>query len=256
MRKYSSLLFQYYTRKLIKSWSFWLFVLFVVCSYLSAMYQTTITPKESRHLYSCLTVLSNVSFGYIAGYIFYIVSEFVPKINSEFQASQKIIYAEYEILTSSLVYELYKLGEPICNSEQDYEMQKQKFTISLCEKNPYKQCKDESIRIMSYWKISNAFVHLTNVFRKSSSVYFDLLLGSQSKYLSYDELESITRLKRCLCLEYAEYKDGCFSAKLSQINEAFEDFYNSKRLILYELKKRASYCVDRQLAKKVQKLWE
>ena len=256
MRKYPSLLFLYYTHKLVRSWSLGLFVLFIICSYLSAMFLMTISPNESRHLYSCLTVLSNVSFGYIAGYIFYIVSEFIPKTNSEFQALQKILYAEYEILTSSFVYELYKLGEPICDSEQDHEMQKQKFAITLCERNPYKQCKDESIRIMSYWKISNAFVHLTNVFRKSSSVYFELLLGSQSKYLSYDELESITRLKRCLCLEYAEYKDGCFTAKLAQINEAFEDFYNSKRLIVNQLKKRACYCTDRQLAKKIQILWE
>ncbi|MDO4161137.1 MAG: hypothetical protein Q4D41_11825, partial [Prevotellaceae bacterium] len=141
MRKYSSLLFQYCTLKLIKSWSFWLFVIAIVCSYLSAMYHTTITSKESIHLYSFLTVLANVSFGYIAGYIFYIVSEFVPKNKSEFQALQKILYAEYEILTSSFVYELYKLGEPICNSEQDYETQKQNFTITLCETNPYEECK-------------------------------------------------------------------------------------------------------------------
>lgn len=254
MRKYSSLLFQYCMCLLVSSWSFWLFVLFIISSYLSAMYQTTMCPKESIHLYSCLTVLANVSFGYIAGYIFYIVSEFVPKSSSEFQALQKVLYAEYEILTSSLVFELYKLGESIYESEQDYETQKQKFVISLCEKNPYEQCKDEGIRIMSYWKISNAFVHLTNVFRKSSSIYFDLLLGSQSKHLSYDELESITKLKRCLYLEYAEYKDGCFTAKLPQINEAFEDFYNSKRLIVHQLKKQSCYCVDNQLAQKIQAL--
>lgn len=252
MREYSSLLVQYSISKLIKSWTFWLFVLVIICSYLSAMYQTTITPKESIHLYSCLTVLANVSFGYIAGYIFYIVSDFVPKSKSEFQALQKVLYAEYEILTSSFVFELYKIGEPICENAQEYETQKHKFVISLCEKNPYEQCKDEGIRIMSYWKISNAFVHLTNIFRKSSSIYFDLLLGSQSKHLSYDELESITKLKRCLCLEYAEYKDGCFTAKLAQIYEAFEDFYNSKKLIVHQLKIQSRYCVDKLLAQKIQ----
>lgn len=251
MKKYSYMLFKYCLCKLISSWSFWLFVLFIVCSYLSAMFQTTITPNESKHLYSCLTVFSNVSFGYIAGYIFYIVSDFIPQNKSEFQALQKILFAEYEILMSSIVFELYKLGEPVGEEEQDYETHNKKFVIMLCEKNPYEQCEDESIRIMSYWKISNAFVDITNTFKKSSSVYFDLLLGSQSKYLSYDELESITKMKRCLSLDFAVYKNGYFSAKLAQINDAFNDLYKSKESIVHQLKQKSNFCVDQELALKI-----
>ena len=252
MKKHSYMLLKYCLCKLISSWSSWLFVLFIVCSYLSAMFQTTITPNESKHLYSCLTVFSNVSFGYIAGYIFYIVSDFIPQNKSEFQALQKILFAEHEILMSSIVFELYKLGEPVGEDEQDYEMHNKKFVIMLCEKNPYEQCKDECIRIMSYWKISNAFVDITNTFKKSSSVYFDLLLGSQSKYLSYDELESITKMKRCLSLDFAVYKNGYFSASLTQINNAFSDLYKSKESIVHQLKQKSNFCVDQELAIKIQ----
>lgn len=246
------MLFKFCLCKLISSCSFWLFVLFIVCSYLSAMFQTNITPDESKYLYSCLTVFSNVSFGYIAGYIFYIVADFIPQNKSEFQALQKILFAEYEILTSSLVFELYKLGEPVGEEEQDYEMRNKKFVIMLCEKNPYEQCENECIRIMSYWQIRNDFVYITNKFKRSSSVYFDLLLGSQSKYLSYDELESITKIKRCLYFDFAEYKNGYFSAKLIEINNAFNDLYKSKEWIVHQLKQKSNFCVDQELALKIQ----
>lgn len=105
---------------------------------------------------------------------------------------------------------------------------------------------------MSYWKISNAFVDITNTFKKSSSVYFDLLLGSQSKYLSYDELESITKMKRCLSLDFAVYKNGYFSASLTQINNAFSDLYKSKESIVHQLKQKSNFCVDQELAIKIQ----
>ena len=35
---------------------------------------------------------------------------------------------------SSIVFELYKLGEPVGEEEQDYEMHNKKFVIMLCEK--------------------------------------------------------------------------------------------------------------------------
>lgn len=151
MRKDSSLLFQYCIRKLIKSWSFWLFVLFIICSYLSAMYQTTISPKESRLLYSCLTVLSNVSFGYIAGYIFYMVSDFLPSSKAQFIALQYIMLAEYEILTTIASFSKMD-GE---NSVADFDSEYNMFNLLYCESNTYEKCGNDMMRLMASIKIND-----------------------------------------------------------------------------------------------------
>lgn len=154
MRKYSSLLFQYCIRKLIKSWSFWLFVLFIICSYLSAMYHTTISPKESRHLYSCLTVLSNVSFGYIAGYIFYMVSDFLPSSKTQFIALQYIMLAEYEILTTIASFSKMDGENCVADFESEYNM----FKLLDCESNTYEKCGNDMMRLMASIKINDLFV--------------------------------------------------------------------------------------------------
>lgn len=177
MRKYSSLLFQYCIRKLIKSWSFWLFVLFIICSYLSAMYQTTISPKESRYLYSCLTVLSNVSFGYIAGYIFYMVSDFFPSSKAQFIALQYIMLAEYEILTT--IASFSKMGGEY--SVADFESEYNMFKLLYCESNTYEKCGNDMIRQMASIKINDLFVEQSKRMLEQTSSNFDCLLVAQNK---------------------------------------------------------------------------
>lgn len=252
MRRKSSLLFLYYIYSLLSSWSFWLLVLFLICSYLSAQYQTAIFPKESIKWHSCLSVLSKVSIGYIAGYTFYLVFAFIPNKKLKFNALQIVSRAEYRVLVASFVLELYRLGEPIVSSQLDYETQKRWFIIQLCEKSPYEQCEnEEDIDLMSYWKIHNRLVDLANDFIKHDSIYFDLLLGSHSKYLSYEELESIIKLKQCLSFNFADHKDGNFTAKFYKICQAFDDVYNSKKLIAHQLQKHSFFCVDKDLAHKI-----
>ena len=182
MRKYSSLLFQYCIRKLIKSWSFWLFVLFIICSYLSAMYQTTISPKESRHLYSCLTVLSNVSFGYIAGYIFYMVSDFFPSSKAQFIALQYIMLAEYEILTTIASFSKMDGEYSVADFESEYSM----FKLLYCESNTYEKCGNDMIRLMASIKINDLFVEQSKRMLEQTSSNFDCLLVAQNKLLSYE----------------------------------------------------------------------
>ena len=154
MGKYSSLLFQYCILKLVKSWSFWLFVLFIICSYWSAMYQITISPKESRQLYSCLTVLSNVSFGYIAGYIFYMVSDFFPNSKAQFIALQYILLAEYEILTTTASFSNFGFENRFADFESEYNM----FKLLYFESNTYEKCGNDMVRQMASIKINDLFI--------------------------------------------------------------------------------------------------
>lgn len=244
---YYTLIFQYTTDKLIKSWSFWLLLLFLLCSFMSAIYQTKVQPEDYLYLYASLNLLANVSFGYIAGYIFYLVSDFFPSSRAEFDAMQKTMYAEYEILSTISVLGLYKLTLSDTESEQGYEAENQLFVEMICEKNPYEQCKDEGIRVMSYWQIRNCYVSLTRTFIKNGTTYFDILMNSQSKYLSYEEIESITKLKHCICLDYVDQKDGIFYARLFDINKAFDDYYFNYRFIKNQLKKKAKFCIDKKL---------
>lgn len=177
MRKYSSLLFQYCIRKLIKSWSFWLFVLFIIYSYLSAMYQTTISPKESRHLYSCLTVLSNVSSGYIAGYIFYMVSDFLPSSKAQFIALQYIMLAEYEILTTIASFSKMEGKNSVADFESEYNM----FKLLYCESNTYEKCGNDMMRLMANIKINDLFVEQSKRMLEQTSSNFDCLIGSSKQ---------------------------------------------------------------------------
>lgn len=241
MRKYSSLLFQYCIRKLIKSWSFWLFVLFIICSYLSAMYQTTISPKESRHLYSCLTVLSNVSFGYIAGYIFYMVSDFFPSSKAQFIALQYILFDEYEILTKIASFSKMD-GDSVADFELEYNM----FKLLYCESNPYEKCANDMVRLMAKIKIHDSFVEQSKKFLEQTSSYFDCLLVAQNKFLSCEEFECLTEIKGFFSMDNKNFENGGITVRQFEIDQSFQDYYDNQKYIIEKLKERAAFCIDEE----------
>lgn len=242
MRKYSSLLFQYCIRKLIKSWSFWLFVLFIICSYLSAMYQTTISPKESRHLYSCLTVSSNVSFGYIAGYIFYMVSDFFPSSKAQFIALQYIMLAEYEILTTIASFSKMDGKYSVADFESEYNM----FKLLYCESNTYEKCGNDMIRLMASIKINDLFVEQSKRMLEQTNSNFDCLLVAQNKFLSYEEFECLTKIKRFFSMDNKNFENGGITVRQFEIDQSFQDYYDNQKYIIEKLKERATFCIDEE----------
>ena len=248
MRKYSSLLFQYCIRKLIKSWSFWLFVLFIICSYLSAMYQTTISPKESRHLYSCLTVLSNVSFGYIAGYIFYMVSDFFPSSKAQFIALQYIMLAEYEILTT--IASFSKMGGE--HSVADFESEYNMFKLLYCESNIYEKCGNDMIRQMASIKINDLFVEQSKRMLEQTSSNFDCLLVAQNKFLSYEEFECLAKIKSFFSLDNKNLENGSIIVSQIEIDQSFQDYYDSQKIIIEKLKERVVFCIDEEFKQEIE----
>lgn len=248
MGKYSSLLFQYCIRKLVKSWSFWLFVLFIICSYWSAMYQITISPKESRQLYSCLTVLSNVSFGYIAGYIFYMVSDFFPSSKAQFRALQYIMLAEYEILTT-----IESFGKIFGkNSVADFESEYKIFKLLYCESNTCEKCGNEIMRLMANIKIKDSFVEHSKRMLEQTNSNFDCLLVAQNKFLSYEEFECLAKIKSFFSLDNKNIENGCITVSQFEIDQSFQDYYNSKKTIIEKLKERAVYCIDEEYKQEIE----
>lgn len=249
MNKKSFLLFQYCICKLIRSWSFWLFVLFAICSYLSAMYQTTITPKESRHLYSCLTVLSNVSFGYIAGYIFYIVSEFFPSSKAQFIAIQYIMLAEYEILTTITSFTNMD-GE---NSVSDFESEYNMFKLLYCESNTYEKCGNHMVRLMATIKINDFFVEQSKRMLEQTNSSFDGLFVAQNKYLSYEEFKCLTNIKRFFSMDNKNFEKGSITVHQFEIDQSFQDFYDGQKFITEKLKERVVLCIDEEYKQAIEK---
>ena len=242
MGKYSSLLFQYCILKLVKSWSFWLFVLFIICSYLSAMYQTTISPKESRHLYSCLTVLSNVSFGYIAGYIFYMVSDFFPNSKAQFIALQYIMLAEYEILTTIASFSKMDGEYSVADFESEYNM----FKLLYFESNTYEKCGNDMVRQMASIKINDLFIEQSKRMLEQTNSYFDCLLIAQNKFLSYEEFECLAKIKSFFSLDNKNFENGSITVSQIEIDLSFQDYYDSQKTIIEKLKERAVFCIDEE----------
>lgn len=242
MRNYSSLLFLYCTRKLIKSWSSWLFGLVIICSYLSAMYQTTTTPKESIHLYSCLTVLANVSFGYIAGYIFYLVSDFFPNSKAQFIALQHIMLAEYEILTTIASFSKMD-GE---NGIADFESEYNNFKLLYCENNTYEKCENDTVRLMANIKINDFFVEQSKKILEETNSNFDCLLVAQNKFLSYEEFECLAKIKRFFSMGNKNFENGSITVRQFEIDQSFQDYYDNQKFIGEKLKGRVVYCIDEE----------
>lgn len=248
MGKYYSLLFQYCMRKLIKSWSFWLFVLFIICSYWSAMYQITMSPKEARQLYSCLTVLSNVSFGYIAGYIFYIVSDFFPSSKAQFIALQYIMLAEYEILTTISSFSTF-VGE---NWVADFKTEYNMFKLLYCASNTFEKCGNEMMRLVASVKIKDSFVEHSKRMLEQTNSNFDCLLVAQKKNLSYEEFECLAKIKGFFCMENKNFENGYITVSQFEIDQSFQDYYNSQKTIIEKLKERAVYCIDEEYKQEIE----
>ena len=240
MRKYYFLSFKYCIHKLINCWSFWLFVLFIACSYLSVMYQTTITPMEAKHLYCWLTVLSNVSSGYIAGYIFYLVSEFIPSSKARFIASQYIMMAEYEILTT--IASFYKMdGE---NYIADFESEYNMFKLLYCERNTYEKCGSDMVRLMANIKINDYFVEQSKKMLEQTNSDFDCLLVAQNKFLSNEEFKCLAKIKRFFSMDNKHFENGCITVRQFEIDQSFQDYYDNQKFIIEKLKERSAYCID------------
>lgn len=248
MREYLSLLVHFCISQLIKSWSFWLFVLVIVCSYLSAMYQATIIPKESIHLYSFLTVLSNVSFGYIAGYIFYIVSEFCPSTKAQFVAMQYIVLAEYDILITIASFCIIDGENVFANFETEYGM----FKLLYCERNPYEKCGNDMLRLMASVKINDSFVEQSKRILEQTSSNFDCLLAAQNKYLSYEEFECLTKIKRFFSMVNKDFENGGITVRQFEIDRDFRDFYDNKKFIMEKLKERVAFCINEEYRREIE----
>ena len=206
------------------------------------MYQTTISPKESRLLYSCLTVLSNVSFGYIAGYIFYMVSDFLPSSKAQFIALQYIMLAEYEILTTIASFSKMD-GE---NSVADFDSEYNMFNLLYCESNTYEKCGNDMMRLMANIKINDLLVDQSKSTLEQTSSNFDCLLVAQNKFLSYEEFECLTKIKSFFFIDNKNFENGGITVRQFEIDQSFQDYYDNKKYIIEKLKERAAFCIDEE----------
>ena len=214
------------------------------------MYQITLTPKESKYLYSYLTVFSNVSFGYIAGYIFYLVSDFLSNSKAQFNALQNIMLAEYDILTTLASF------NGLCNEKciDDFELEYNMFKLLYCESNPYEKCGNDRIRLMTKIKIHNSFAEQSKKVLEETISDFDCLLIAQNKFLSYDEFECLTRIKRFFCMDNKNIENGCIVVHQFEIDKAFQDYYDNRRIIAEQLKEKATFCIDEDFKQEIKNL--
>lgn len=255
MNNYSLLFFRYIIQKLIKSWSFWFLLLFFLCSFISAIYQITTKPEDSQYLYAWVTLLANVSFGYIAGYIFYIVSDFLPNRKNEFKALNTVLYAEYEIMSATSCIDFHKLGN--INDEKiiiDYKSEYELFKLIFCEKNIYEKVNDETVRQMTKLKIYDSFVSSSRNHLRHMNSYFDLLLGELSNFLPNDEVVSLIKLKSFYSLDFAHYEDGKLYVHQYEIESVYQEYYYNKKNITDHLKERTTLCVDQELRQEIMQL--
>lgn len=248
MRKKSSLFIQYCKRKLIKSWSFRLFVLVMIFSYLSALFQATIPPKESKYLYACLTIFANVSFSYIAGYIFYIVSEFYPSSKARFIALQRIVLAEYELLTTIASFSNMGDEKVVANFNTEYNM----FKLLYCDSNTYEKCGNDMVRLMANIKIKDFFVEQSKRMLEQTSLIFDCLLVAQNKFLSYEEFICLTKIKRFFSMDNKNFENGSITLRQFEIDQAFLDFYENKKFLIKKLKERVVYCINEEYKQEIE----
>lgn len=212
------------------------------------MYQTTISPKESRCLYSCLTVLSNVSFGYIAGYIFYMVSVFFPSSKAQFIALQYIMLAEYEILTTIGSFS-NPFGE---NSVADFESEYKMFKLIYCEGNTYEKYGNDMMRLMASIKINDLFIEQSKRMLEQTNSNFDCLLVAQNKFLSYEEFECLAKIKSFFSLDNKNLENGSIIVSQIEIDQSFQDYYDSQKIIIEKLKERVVFCIDEEFKQEIE----
>lgn len=247
------LFFRYATQKLLHSWSFWIFLFSVVCSFVSVFYLLNNSPEGSSYTYLLMTILSNISYSYVAGYIFYIVSDFLHNTKDECEALNTIAYAEIEILSKKPYLDLnllskanIELNEITCDyipREVNFESEYEIFKFTFCEKNPYEKFDDIRFKLLTKQTINESYVsHSKNIFRNCIS-NFDLLTGSLSRFLSYEEILSLAKLKRFYNLDFAMYEEGKLCVHQYEIDVAFAEYFDSLRIITNSLKERASFCV-------------
>lgn len=253
MVSYILLFLRYIIQRLIKSWSFGLFVAFSICSFVSVVYQTKYNSEDTINKYVLFTLLANISFSYIAGYIFYVVSDFARNIKAEFDALVAIAYAECEILSKKPYVDLNIFGkvnidsnEITCNSEPpevDYETEYKIFRFSFCERNPYEKLNHEKLKLLANLKINDSYVSYSKDTLRNCISYFDLLTGPLSRFLSYEEILSIAKLKSFYNLDFAKFEEGKLCARQFEIDSAFEEYFDSRRTITRCLRDRATFCV-------------
>lgn len=215
---------------------------------MSALYQTTVNPKEAKYLYSCLTILANVSFSYIAGYIFYIVSEFYPSSKARFIALQHIVLAEYEFLTTIASFNNMDSENVLADFDTEYNM----FKLLYCDSNTYEKCGNDMVRLMANIKINDFFVQQSKRMIEQTSLIFDCLLVAQNKFLSYEEFICLTKIKEFFSLDNKYIENGSIILRQYEIDQAFLDFYENKKFLIEKLRERVVYCIDEEYKQKIE----
>lgn len=112
-------LFKYILRQIKSSWIIWaLFLCCIVTSYIVARYKLSEEPWG--------VVLSNISFGYIAGMIFYVFSDLAPTSKRKIKEYNQLLY----LVDCRLKFEM----ESCLNSDiWEYRKDEEKFSMALLQ---------------------------------------------------------------------------------------------------------------------------
>lgn len=174
-----------------------------------------------------VNLIVNICYGYIGGFIFYFVSDFLPSSKSQLDSLQRIIYNLYEVeRLFSIIDEFYEIST----------FTKFELVINKIAKEDILSLEPEK-RILGKVTINKSFFYSCNNIYGSLKIAIDNLLTYDVKYLSPDIYEHLNSIVNFLDLTGKVYEGEDIRIDYSRLTELLNDVRFSKISIgLYTLK--------------------
>lgn len=175
--------------------SFYTFLLSVL---LCIVFSQSISNELLNALFEAIR---NICYSYIAGYIFYIISDVYPKTANKMIEIKDIISDEIYILhnANSVLDTTIKYSRSK-NNETD---RIKKFIVNSTKENPYKS-DDKRIELNDFF-----LQHLSSIQNECRN-YFYMLLKNKAHLLEYKDVRILLELKDFIYLDYLDDKKSIF----------------------------------------------
>jgi hypothetical protein len=156
--------------------------------------------------------------------------------------------AEYEILTTIGSFS-NPFGE---NSVADFESEYKMFKLIYCEGNTYEKYGNDMMRLMASIKINDLFIEQSKRMLEQTNSNFDCLLVAQNKFLSYEEFECLAKIKSFFSLDNKNLENGSIIVSQIEVDQSFQDYYDSQKIIIEKLKERVVFCIDEEFKQEIE----
>lgn len=159
-------------------------------------------------LSSLVEIIRNVSYSYIAGYIFYLVSDILPKANKKLNEIKYVIENELCILSNAkYLLDTSILFSRVPNDETDNI---RRFIINCTESNPY-QHKDGGI------KFNDIFLNRLRFIQNDCRNSFNILLLHKADLLTDKEKSQLYQIKDFIFLSLFHSLEHHYTFFLSEL---------------------------------------